>query len=199
MLRYFGKSPSQSQKDWLSDEVIGCIAGLSPVEYVLGKHHFLSPTHLDGLSSIFAARPAEMPLSEFATSILDYLYLDLAITATVRGDTCSLEPIIARHHRSLVYESISGRLAGIGHDLTVRLPRLVALTRTLREQPLGCLIMLAPAAMLTDELIELHAESTETDLLHQIDVGKTKLPEDATMVKYSFRFRSNKAVNAAAL
>ena len=99
----------------------------------------------------------------------------------------------------MTFTTTGTRLAALGDELSVRLPRLITLVRLLREQPLNATFALAPAIKLARQLLELQDEAAETDLLPAVDICKNMQAEMAHIHKFSFKFRKMPDVHSALL
>ena len=78
------------------------------------------------------------------------------------------------------------RLRKVSYQLFIRLPRLIALVRILRDRT--DMDYLCHVLALTEQLSALKDADSENQLLHAVNFTKTRHPADACIIPVSFRF-----------
>jgi hypothetical protein len=170
-----------------SDESILTIALLGLFDSMTCTVRNSYEAHWAGIAALLLARPRDMPASQLARSVLyamgpmnfrvglqsasafeDKLWLDL--------DFASKQPL----------SDGSPQLRRVSNQLFLRVPRLVALMRTL-----GLAAQSSEAAWsLAEELMAVEDKDAEALLLHRVQVKPTTDSTDKTFIPFSFRYPS---------
>lgn len=173
----------------LSDETLVAIAALSPLEGVLGSHALVMPPHLEGVVAIVTSRPPGTEVSDVTRNILDYCFGDIAVMACMRGCPNPLEQLERSYYElsNPSNASAAARLKALACEQTLKMPRLLALVRSLRQRKGDTA---APAIVLANELMNLQDVTAENELLHKVHIRSTREAKDSAISKFSFRFDS---------
>ena len=178
----------------LSDGSLMIIALLTCIENLLGAHAKAYFVHWQAVANTLLNRPPTGEVSEFSRAMA-YAYRTVAFRSSIALGVASpfdesrwidLEPAEAMS-TTMASPGIL-KLKQLNYKLFVRLPRLIALVRLLRngdeEAPIQQI------AELASQLLLLEDRSAENALLHQVRVIKTVNHAENIVVPYSFEFRS---------
>ncbi|KAK5700799.1 hypothetical protein LTR97_005316 [Elasticomyces elasticus] len=173
--------------DGVVDSVLQTVALLAFFEASKAKHNLLQPAHLEGLVTLLASRSTNVyPASDISRSIVNYFAFDAMTLSLVKGSRSPLEwldrsyyecPIPGRSSLDLLT-----RLGALRIELCIRIPRLVALLRSLkvadnkRAPLLNAKELYAGALSLAKELYRVRDNAAEWALLGRMPVsGSTQL------------------------
>ena len=145
--------------------------------------------HMHGVSAILLSSPAE-ELSETTRAVLHWHVFGTFQIPVALGMASPFELprwLDVENCMQMRWPPGSARLSRLGKDLCIRLPRLVAMVRALRqgERPLSDV---GDVIQLATELYECQDQEAESKLLHCISVKKTRHPADAYILPFSFHF-----------
>ncbi|KAK5695631.1 hypothetical protein LTR17_024511 [Elasticomyces elasticus] len=169
------------------DSVLQTVALLAFFEASKAKHNLLQPAHLEGLVTLLASRSTNAYLaSDISRSIVNYFAFDAMTLSLVKGSRSPLEwldrsyyecPIPGRSSFDLLT-----RLGALRIELYIRIPRLVALLRSLkvvdnkRTPFLNAKEVYAGALSLAKELYRVRDNAAEWALLGRMPAsGSTQL------------------------
>ncbi|KAK3620423.1 hypothetical protein LTR56_017839 [Elasticomyces elasticus] len=191
-------------QEGVSDSVIQSCALLAALEVTKGEHNLLNAAHLEGIVSTLASR-ARGEASDISRSILNYFSCDAMTASIVKNKPSPLEALDRTHYEPQFIGSIDpiAKLGSLRIELSIRLPRLVALTRAVRQAEEGNLDVRSPAAVerlydhtlaLAEELYHVRDEIAEK-ALHT----DTVCPGTTFFTKKHFTFSSPAAWEAASI
>ena len=175
----------------LNDVILASTALLAPFEGVLKKHGFPARLHVEGLAAILLARPKNHPVTRLAREIFDFHACDSSIMACILGIPSPFESIPRAYFsndRTAYKDSDRAQLKAIGSELFIRIPRLVALIRSLRSQMFPQTQLLSDALILSKSLLELQDSQAEERVLRKIKVHLSNDPDITSPTHRSLQF-----------
>ena len=147
--------------------------------------------HVRGMAALLLARPASAEPSEMLRAIL---YAQWSITFQQPLALGQPSPFEKEHwlacepvRRSTLPAEVA-KLRHISNQLFIRVPRLVVAVRTLRTTPSYQASRLANE--LAEDLLALRDDEAESQVLHRVNVAKTKHPADSYITPVSFKFNT---------
>lgn len=162
--------------EYLSDNTLASSALLAHLEGVIKGHGIPTLPHLRGLAAIMSARPPSYPISELAKEIFDFHACDSAIIACVHGISSPYESIPRAYYEDCSIRLARSRLKIIGSECFIRIPRLVALVRSMRTHSPPSESQVGSASVLFKALDSLQDPAAEAVLLQQATFHTTISP-----------------------
>ena len=185
----------------LSDDALFAIAVLAFFEKAIGEDEKTSFSHREGIEAILVSRAVSREDSEVTAAMLYQARDRTFCVPVIRGiaspfDTPYLrdQAPIARHNLSAGFQ----RLRYIGNRVFVRLPRLIAMVRTVRS----CAVRPhtpRKAVESAQDLLDFLDEDAESKALHQVTIVKTTDAHDAMVSPWSFEYKHVGELKAAIL
>ncbi|KAK3613807.1 hypothetical protein LTR56_007674, partial [Elasticomyces elasticus] len=156
--------------------------------------------HVQGISALLLARNPEKPPSELARQLLYWHWVGTFQIPVARGEPSPFETAAW-----LNAESVTKKCAGpdartlsrIGNMLYIRLPRLIALVRSLRNDPADTALR-RQTVDTARQLLALKDVAAENNILHLVKLNKTVDEADAHIIPFSFDFDIPGVFTAAA-
>jgi len=135
------------------------------------------PPHLEGIVAIVTSRPPGTEVSDVARNILDYCFGDIAVMACMRGCPNPLEQLERSYYElsNPSNASAAARLKALACQQTLKMPRLLALVRSLRRRRGDAA---ASAIVLANELMNLQDVIAENELLHKFHIRSIRQAMD---------------------
>ena len=189
-LRCFLNRSDPSSRDiaLLSAAILTCFECILRPRGTIGLY-----SHTRGISAILLASSGKEELTEVSRAMLYYNWpgtFQLPLAFGVASPFEEVRWLEVKTHRQSKYPPGLAKLAKIYKDLFIRLPRLVAVTRKLRDQGPDKETV-RQATELSTELLGFSSRIAENQLLHRVGVKKTADSGDAQVVPFSFKFRRN--------
>ena len=186
------------QPEGVRDTIIQSIALLAALEVTKGEHNLLNASHLEGIVSSLASRAKGDP-TDVSRSLLSYFSCEAMTHSMVKGAASPLEALGAAHYQPIGPGSPSDpihKLNTVRIELSVRLPRLIALTRAVRladsgankpaASKLAVSMLFENALALAEELYHVRDDAAERALRTDIEC-----PGTAFFRKRHFTFSSS--------
>lgn len=188
-----------------SDSALVTIALLCLYESTVRQKVGPRISHRRGITAIAKARRSSKASSDVARAVLHGNWTQDFRTSVAEGVPSPFEDAEwinsgpAYRVNNLLPEVVS--LRGLAQKAYIRLPRLIALARRLRETASGLYdrSVLDQATTLAIQLNELRDIKAESELLHNVHVYQTKDYQAAPIVPFSLRFETMDEFNAALL
>ncbi|KAK5127657.1 hypothetical protein LTR85_006998 [Meristemomyces frigidus] len=136
----------------------------------------LVKNHFEGMTTVVTSRPAAAKVSDLSRKILHYFYFDAYTSACIRGTDSPLEEVSPAYYRLGLDEKVTatGKLRAAADELFIRLPRLTALVRSVRNQLRGGSVeqeVLLQALYSAQQLLTLEDHGAEDELMDQIPLA----------------------------
>lgn len=182
--------------------LMACVL-LSLFDSIMDYSRPTSHAHAAGLMQVLLARGREQEASEFARAALysnRYFIFHQPVAVGVAssfddGRWSGLE-WVCPFQNPRPEEAVLRRL---GNDLFIRLPRLIAAVRGLRESASVVDADVEAVATLATELLTLTNKDAETKLLHRVKIVPSADPQDRRFVPYAIEYESPEQWEAAVL
>ncbi|KAF2166359.1 hypothetical protein M409DRAFT_66803 [Zasmidium cellare ATCC 36951] len=167
------------------DDMLASTALLAPFDGVIQKNGGIPMRlHIEGLAAILAARPPTYPVTQLARDIVNFYACDAAVMACVQGTPSSFEGIAPAYYITDDRNGDRAHLRALGDELFIRLPRLVALVRSLQLQSPVQNQLLFEALALSESLLQLQDADAEARLVSTAMASSDSVPAP-------FRFASD--------
>lgn len=162
------------------------IATLVPFEGMMNKHSLQDPSHLSGLTAVLKKRAGPSSVTTTSRRIFQFYLNDVYVTTVRKGLPSPFESLNSDFYKlkATVGSSTAMRLAAVGHELCIFLPRLILTVRAALNDDK----QLVDAFMLAGSLSALRDDLAESQLLHTIRVQNALCHEGAEAVKYCYLF-----------
>lgn len=141
-----------------TDDMLAATALLAPFEGTIKRNGVPSRLHIEGLAAVVAARSNAQAITQLARDIIDWYAAESCVMACIHGIPSPLESIPQAYYASdgkSYGESDAAQLKALGNELSVHMPRLVNLLRTLRKQPSPQYELLVNAYEISQSLLQL--------------------------------------------
>jgi len=172
-----------------SDDALIAISLLAGVEIVLNPGEAAMWSHMRGISAVLELMMRRHGrLSRTASTIAHWHRIGLFYQPVALGRPSPFDQPQWWHMESAGFPgdtSLMKRFRAISHQLFCRLPRLIALVRSLRQPDKPQPKTYASACHLAHQLLQLEDEDAESELLHNVGVRATSDPFDAVVVPAS--------------
>ncbi|KAK4904410.1 hypothetical protein LTR49_026148 [Elasticomyces elasticus] len=112
--------------------VMQSVVLLSAVEAEKGDSNLLNASHVEGLTFTLASRAIGTP-TEVSRSILDHFSFDIMTSCVARGVASPLEKLNREHFDYRSTDPLA-KLTALRIEMCIRIPRLVALTRSVKAE-----------------------------------------------------------------
>ncbi|KAK3070610.1 hypothetical protein LTR53_010165 [Teratosphaeriaceae sp. CCFEE 6253] len=172
------------------DNLLLAAAMLASFNLVHGSDGAQYSLHARGISALLLTYGADRGPSELARGVLWWHWPGMFQIPVARGEASPFDtPVWLDQDVGTTIHAAPdvNKLSSIGNTLLIRLPRLIALVRSLRLNPTDPALLQQGIALST-EMQQMKDLTAENNLLHLVRLVKTATAADARIVPISFDF-----------